>query len=199
MFVLNQYNKISRRSFLTSKAALLSTAAVASSGPVSAAVLPVLIDLSDLATLPKYRSVDLLALHTMESLNTSFWESGNYIPQNLSRIAYVLRDHRTQEVHSIDPLLLEYLYALARELELTVPVHVISGYRSPVTNAKLRQKSSGVAKRSLHMSGRAIDIRIPGVDSRQVRDAAIGLHLGGVGYYAGLDFVHLDTGRVRTW
>lgn len=185
---------------MATQAALLSAVACGSSGRTRAAVMPVLVDLSDFVNnLSKSRTVNLLALHTMESLKTPFWEAGNYLPQNLSRIAHVLRDHRTQEVHSIDPRLLEYLYALAQELELTVPVHVISGYRSPATNEKLRQKSSGVAKRSFHMFGRAIDIRIPGVDSSQVRDAAVSLRRGGVGYYFGSDFVHLDTGRVRSW
>lgn len=198
-FVLNQTNNISRRKFIAAKAALLSTVAIGSSGRSHAATMPMLVDLSDLAHLSKRRTVDLLALHTMESLKATFWEAGEYIPDNLSRIAHVLRDHRTQEVHSIDPRLLDFLCALARELELTGSVHVISGYRSPATNEKLRQRSSGVAKRSFHMFGRAIDIRIPEVDSARVRDAAVSLQRGGVGYYPGPDFVHLDTGRVRTW
>lgn len=197
--MVRQSNKISRREFVARQAALLSTVAFGLSGRLHAAAIPVLIDLSDLANLSKRRSVDLLALHTMESLKAPFWEAGNYMPQNLSRIAHVLRDHRTQEVHSIDPRLLDYLYALAQALDLTVPVHVISGYRSPATNKKLRQKSSGVAKRSLHMFGKAIDVRIPGVDTAVVRDTAVSLRRGGVGYYPGLDFVHLDTGRVRSW
>lgn len=195
--MLKQQNKICRREFIA-KAALISALAFNPSSPLAAA-MRVRVDLSDLANVANPRSVDLLALHTMESLQVPFWQAGSYMPQNLSRIAHVLRDHRTQEVHSIDPRLLEFLSALAQELELTVPVHVISGYRSPATNKKLRLNSSGVAKRSFHMFGRAIDIRIPGVPSDQVRDVAVSLHRGGVGYYAGPDFVHLDTGRVRTW
>lgn len=198
-FVLKQSSKINRRQFIASQAAAVSALAMGAATTAPAAVLPVLVDLSDLVISSKRRSVDFLALHTMESIKATFWEEGNYLPDNMSKIAHVLRDHRTHEVHSIDPRLLEYVYALAEELQLTVPVHVISGYRSPATNEKLRQRSSGVAKRSFHMFGRAVDIRIPGVDTSEIREAAISLRRGGVGYYPGPDFVHLDTGRPRSW
>jgi uncharacterized protein YcbK (DUF882 family) len=110
-----------------------------------------------------------------------------------------LRDFRTSEVHEIDPRLLDLLHKLAHSVGASEPFHVISGYRSPRTNSALRAHSSGVAKYSLHMEGKAIDIRLPGTRLTQVRDSARALAIGGVGYYPGSNFVHVDTGRVRTW
>lgn len=196
--MLNQHCKINRREFVASQAVLISAAGLGYPGVgyscrqfAAGALLP--------GKLADNRSLDLLALHTMESLCVPFWQAGDYLPNNLSRFNHVLRDHRTHEVHAIDPRLLEFLFELSQALELNVPLHVISGYRSPATNAKLRLTSNGVAKRSLHMVGRAIDIRVPEVPSSVVRDTAMSLRRGGVGYYPRADFVHLDTGRVRGW
>ena len=110
-----------------------------------------------------------------------------------------MRDHRSGEVKAIDTQLLELLHALALKTSPQAPFHVISGYRSPATNKKLRKKSTGVASRSLHMQGKAIDIRIPGFKTRKLRNVALKLKAGGVGYYAKSDFVHVDIGRVRYW
>ena len=138
-------------------------------------------------------------LHTGEKLSLTYFEKGKYVTDALKEIDHVLRDHRTDEVHPMDPNLLNYLYKLQSSLETNKPIGIISGYRSPETNEKLRSKSGGVAKKSKHMLGKAIDIRIEGIDSANVRDAAIALRQGGVGYYASSNFVHIDTGNFRYW
>jgi uncharacterized protein YcbK (DUF882 family) len=128
-----------------------------------------------------------------------YYSDGGYLPEALRQINHLLRDFRTEEIHVIDLNLLDTLHDLAASTGSGGVYDVISGYRSPATNAQLRKKSNGVAKRSLHMLGRAIDVRLADVDSKILRDAAIRLKKGGVGYYARSDFVHLDTGRFRTW
>lgn len=138
-------------------------------------------------------------LHTGEKLSLTYFEQGKYVSDALKEINHVLRDHRTDEVHPIDPNLLNFLYKLQASLDTDKAIGIISGYRSPATNEELRGKSSGVAKKSKHMLGQAIDIRIDGVESKIVRDAAISLRQGGVGYYSKSNFVHLDTGRFRHW
>ncbi len=193
MFVFRHPYSKSRRHFLAANSALVTSVTLGAQSGGLAAVKPVKSDLNE----PRF--LYFLALHTMESVRLPFWSSGDYMEQNLARIDHVLRDHRTQEVHAIDTSLLDYVHALVMSLDPEAPVHVISGYRSPATNAKLRKTSSSVARKSFHMFGRAIDIRIPGFTALQIRDAAIALQLGGVGYYAGPDFVHLDTGRFRYW
>lgn len=145
------------------------------------------------------RSLALYNTHTGESLNTVYWAEGAYIPQALSEINYVLRDHRNNEIKSISPELLD----LVREINSMVggnqPVQIISGYRSPTTNKKLAALSNGVAKHSMHLDGKAIDIRVPGRQLVHVRSAALKLQGGGVGFYPKSDFVHVDVGRVRQW
>lgn len=145
------------------------------------------------------RTLGFHNLHTSESLKCCYWSSGSYDPVALEDIAYVLRDHRADEVKDIAPELLDLLTVVGRKLETREPYHVISGYRSPQTNAKLRAKSNGVAKKSLHMQGKAIDVRLPGVELAELRQTALDLKAGGVGYYPKSDFVHLDVGRPRFW
>lgn len=137
--------------------------------------------------------------HTGETLDICYGTPEGYDPQALAQIDRLLRDHRTGEVHPIDPGLLDLLHTLRHRLETSRPLHVISGYRSPVTNAVLHERSRGVAAHSLHVHGKAIDIRIPGIATAHLRNAAVLLAAGGVGYYPGPDFVHLDIGRVRCW
>jgi uncharacterized protein YcbK (DUF882 family) len=138
-------------------------------------------------------------LHTGERVNTCYWQAGDYVGDGLRDISRVLRDHRTGEVRLIEPALLDVLHRLNAQLGTPQPFQVISGYRSPVSNAALAAASNGVAKKSMHMEGKAIDVRIPGVALSVLRDAAKSLGAGGVGYYPKSNFVHLDTGRVRTW
>lgn len=146
------------------------------------------------------RSLSLLNTHTGEHLKeVVYWESGKYIPDALKHIDHVLRDHRTDEVHPIDPMTLDLMAAISRKVDAKRPFQIISGYRSPKTNNSLRNNSTGVAKNSYHMQGKAVDLRLPGVPLKVVRKAALELRMGGVGYYPKSDFVHIDSGRVRSW
>lgn len=146
------------------------------------------------------RSLSLLNTHTGERLKeVVYWEQGDYIPDALNHLNHVLRDHRTNEVHSIDPMTLDLMAAISRKVDVKRPFEIISGYRSPQTNKALRANSRGVAKNSFHMQGKAVDLRLPGVPLRVVRNAALELRMGGVGYYPKSDFVHIDSGNVRSW
>ena len=138
-------------------------------------------------------------LHTGETLDRPYWIEGEYVPETLAEINRVLRDHRTDQVAAIDTGLLDLLHRVNAMLGASQPFQVISGYRSPASNQMLASHSGGVAKGSLHMQGKAIDIRIPGVQLADLRRAGLKLQGGGVGYYPGSNFVHLDVGRVRTW
>ena len=150
--------------------------------------------------LPHERKLKFYNLHTGEQLTATYWADGAYIPAELRAINTVLRDHRTGHIEKIDRRLLDQLYLLQQKVEHNGLFHIISGYRSPKTNSNLRQDDkSGVAKRSLHMQGRAIDVRLPGVELKHLRQAALKLHAGGVGYYPKSNFIHLDTGRPRFW
>jgi uncharacterized protein YcbK (DUF882 family) len=151
------------------------------------------------AALGGVRSLAFDNLHTGERLAVDYWVDGRYVPDALSAVNRVLRDFRTGDVHPIDPGLLDLLGALRAKLDTGVALQVISGYRSPVTNARLHEASSGVATKSLHMQGQAIDIRIAGRPLDSVRRAALSLRRGGVGYYPKSNFVHVDVGRVRAW
>ncbi len=145
------------------------------------------------------RTLSLHNLHTGEKISASFWEKGHYIGDSLASFNKVMRDFRSNEVHRIDPRLFDQLFLLQHRLGKQGEIQIISGYRSPATNAMLRSNSSGVAKKSYHMKGQAIDLRLPGVELAHVRNAAKQLAVGGVGYYPGSNFVHLDTGPVRSW
>jgi uncharacterized protein YcbK (DUF882 family) len=145
------------------------------------------------------RGITLKNLHSPESLSIVFRRGGEYVPEALAKIEVLLRDYRTGEQHAIDPPLLDYLFDVARHAAVEPVFSVISGYRSPKTNAMLHERSSEVASHSLHMEGRAIDVRLAGVDCAKLAEDALGMKRGGVGYYRESDFVHLDTGRFRTW
>lgn len=144
------------------------------------------------------RSLSLHNVHTDEQENITYWADGHYLESGLNRISWLLRDFRTGDVKSIDPRLMNILYLLSRKVD-SKSVLVLSGFRSKKTNEMLRKTTEGVARRSFHMAGRAIDIRIPRVESVDVQKAALRLGGGGVGYYPSSNFVHLDTGPVRTW
>ena len=140
-------------------------------------------------------------IHTGEKLKVEYWAEGQYLPDALAQVNHLLRDFRSGDVHPIAPQLLDLLSVLRARLETAEPVSVISGYRSPTTNAMLRgeHEHSGVASKSLHMQGMAIDLRIAGRSLAAVHTAALAQRGGGVGYYPQSDFVHVDVGRVRTW
>lgn len=153
-----------------------------------------------LAFVPKAtRRINLVNTHTGEKLNIAYWADGRYISGAMEEINKVLRDHRTGEVHEIDPRLIDQIALIHRNVDSSKPYEVISGYRSPASNSSLRQKSKGVAKGSLHMQGRAIDVRLRDRELTDLRDAALALGSGGVGFYRGSNFVHIDTGAPRSW
>ena len=137
--------------------------------------------------------------HTNEQISVVYHADGRYLTAELEKATRFLRDFRTGDAHPIDPLLFDFLYAAKVATGSCGVFEVISGYRSPATNAMLRRAGNGVAKRSMHTRGKAIDVRLTDVDTRVLRDAALKLRHGGVGYYRRSDFVHLDTGRVRSW
>ena len=145
------------------------------------------------------RSLSFYNLHTTERLNTVYWAEGQYIPESLAGINRVLRDYRTGDIYEIEPRLLDTLCELRLRLETAEPIELISGYRSPATNAMLRSQGHGVAENSLHTKGMAADIRILGRSLALLRRTAISLQAGGVGYYPESQFVHVDVGRIRTW
>lgn len=145
------------------------------------------------------RRIVLINLHTPESLDLVYRRGADYLPEAIAAIQVLLRDYRTGAQHPIDPALIDDLHEVAHLAGVEPVFTVISGYRSPQTNAMLHERSSGVAARSLHMEGRAIDVRLHGVDSAALAEKALGMQRGGVGYYHRSDFVHLDTGRFRTW
>lgn len=138
--------------------------------------------------------------HTGEKLDVSFFNKGRYSPAALKDISYLFRDHRSGAVKAIDPHLLDYLYGISIKLETrSSPFHIISGYRTPETNALLCRESGNVAKNSLHIQGKAVDIRLPDRKISAVRRVAVSLKKGGVGYYPSDNFVHVDVGDVRFW
>ena len=151
------------------------------------------------ARTPARRSLSFVHTHTGEQLSTVYFEDGQYRNGELARINQLLRDFRTGDVHNIDTGVLDILADLRLLADHDEPYEVISGYRSPQTNAALRRHSSGVAEHSLHLEGRAIDVRLPGFPTRKLRELALRMGRGGVGFYPQSDFVHLDNGRVRYW
>lgn len=145
------------------------------------------------------RSLSFVSPHTSEKLKVTYFADGRYLPTALSDVNEMLRDWRTGEQGKMDPKLLDLLYQLRLRLRTEEPFQVISGYRCPKTNAMLASKSDGVAKKSLHMQGKAIDINVTGRQLAKIRQAAVDLKLGGVGIYSKSNFVHVDTGSVRYW
>ena len=145
------------------------------------------------------RRLGLHNLHTGEKVDLPYWIEGDYVAESLADINRVLRDHRTGQVAAIDTGLLDLLHRVSAAVGASKPFEVISGYRSPASNLMLTEHSTGVAKRSLHMEGKAIDVRLPGIALADLRQTGLLLRGGGVGYYPESNFVHLDVGRVRTW
>lgn len=182
-----------RRSFLKSSALLasaLSVPAIVRATPKSAA----------LAAMPHERSLHMYNTHTGESLHSIFWAEGKFIPDAMDDINKLLRDHRNNKISEIDPKLLFLLDQVSNQVGGNSGiVHIISGYRSPETNKLLHENTGGVAKHSLHLEGKAIDVRIPGRDLAALHKAALHAGGGGVGYYPESQFVHMDTGRLRHW
>jgi len=145
------------------------------------------------------RSLSFVHTHTDERLSAVYFEDGQYVDSQLERINWLLRDFRTGEVHPIAPATLDILAQLQTLAGHNGPYEVISGYRSPKTNEELHRHSGGVAEHSLHMEGRAVDVRLRDFPTERLHELALGMERGGVGFYPSSDFVHLDNGRVRRW
>ena len=145
------------------------------------------------------RRLSLVHAHTGERFEGAYRVRDQYIDESLVGLAHLMRDHRADREHAIDPALYDILSALHARLPTDEPFRVLSGYRTPETNARLRKRSSGVAKFSLHMEGRAADIHLPGIPTRTLQREALALAAGGVGLYSRSGFVHVDTGAVRAW
>ena len=175
-----------RRSFLKSSVVL-----------ASAIGMPALAKAAQPA--PAERTLRLYNTHTGESLRSVFWAEGQFIPEALKDINKLLRDHRNDKIAEMDPKLILLLNDVSDKFGDNQVLHIISGYRSPESNAKLAAASNSVAKHSMHMDGKAIDIRMPGKNLAQLHKAAMAMKAGGVGYYPDSQFVHMDTGRVRYW
>ena len=145
------------------------------------------------------RQLSFYHTHTHLSLDVVYYENGEYVDSALDEINRFLKDFRTGDMAEMDPKLLDILYDVRNELHSDATYEVISAYRSPKTNEMLRGNSSGVARNSQHLLGNAIDVRLRGVRIEKLRDTALDMKRGGVGYYQQSDFVHMDTGRVRRW
>jgi uncharacterized protein YcbK (DUF882 family) len=172
----------SRRSFLTSLGATTVAAALPS-----------------IAYAGFQRTLSFVHTHTGEKLSATYFSDGQYQPTALARVAFVLRDFRSGDVHQIDPMLLDALHDLQLLSQHDKPYEIISAFRSVKTNKSLRNNSKGVAEHSMHIHGKAVDIRVAGISTKKLRDLAVSMNRGGVGYYPGSNFLHVDTGRLRTW
>lgn len=184
---------VSRRRLITALAATGSAAALAGGGFPSAFAA------GRIGSTVREKRLSLQSIHTGEKVTATFWFKGEFLPEGLAEIDHVLRDWRTDEKRAIDPVLLEDLFALAQILGNPGTFNVISGYRSPKTNAMLASRGTGVARQSYHMKGRAIDIGLPRLAAGRLYEAAKSMNRGGVGLYASSGFVHMDTGPVRHW
>ncbi len=178
---------ISRRSFLTRVGVAAAGALLIPSAEVFA------------GTLSKERRISLFNTHTREEWGFVCSPRRNYDARLLTEFSHFLRDHRTEGTHPMDPALLDLLYAVTVLSGGRGEYNIISGYRSPETNQMLRKVSHAVAEHSLHMQGKAIDLRTEDVGTKTLQQVALALQQGGVGYYHAADFVHLDTGEVRSW
>ncbi len=145
------------------------------------------------------RKLTLNNMHTGEKMTAVYWADGHYMPQVLQEVDHLLRDHRNGSSIQMDRQLFDLLYLLQRDVGLHKEFQVISGYRSPETNEMLRKKGQGVAKKSYHMQGKAIDIRVPGVPLKDVQRMALKMKAGGVGFYSRSNFLHVDVGPIRHW
>ena len=145
------------------------------------------------------RTLKFYHTHTLETLEVTYYENGLYLLEPMEQLRAFLADWRNGYQHEIEPKLMDILWEIQRVTGNNDTYEVISAYRSMETNRYLRGKSKGVAQNSQHLLGKAIDVRLRGLDTRKLRDTALALKLGGVGYYEKTDFVHVDTGRVRRW
>jgi len=188
----------SRRRFLRRSGAGVSAATLLGAG-ITCGLSGGLISVARADVPMEDRHLRMVNDHTGERLDIVYFTRGMYIDESLDAISHLMRDRRANEERRMDLPLLDALARLHGTLGTDEPIHLLSGYRTPATNAKLRRRSKGVAKYSLHMEGRAADIHVPGIPTRDLQAAALALQVGGVGFYKSSGFVHLDTGRLRHW
>ncbi len=155
--------------------------------------------ISSLEPAEDVRQLSFYHTHTSEELSVTYYVDGEYVAAALSDLNHFLRDFRSGDETEMDPRVFDILFEIQQSSGSTGVYHVISAYRSPTTNELLRSKSRGVASNSQHLLGKAIDVRLTDLDTAKLRDVALSLERGGVGYYNKSDFVHVDTGRVRRW
>ena len=184
--------EVSRRQLIGGLAALVG--ATAFSNPAFASIPK-----SPLLKAKPARFLAFDNLHTGEKIKITYWENGAYIKGALKEINYILRDHRNNQQTKMDKALLDKLFVLHNKLGSKAAFQVISGYRSPASNSAIHSASSQVAKHSMHLEGKAIDIRLRDVSTSNIKRAALAMRSGGVGYYPTSDFVHIDTGKTRSW
>ena len=196
MMIENEEQNVSRRNFL--KSGFL-TAGVAAAGLILPGTDAFAAALAQPAISKGGREISFVNSHTGERFSGEYWSTEKYLPDAFREIKNVMRDHRTDEIFPIDPRLIDILFVLQHKLGNRHAFEILSGYRSPKSNAILRKVSYGVAKKSLHMQGQAVDIRLQGTSLSGLRRSAMTLQAGGVGYYPRSQFVHIDTGRVRHW
>jgi uncharacterized protein YcbK (DUF882 family) len=198
-----------RRAFILGGGALVTTVALSAAAKVAPGAPAVLSTPEPAPLMPAPAVITKAAadtkqlflhnLHTGDTVKTVYWADGQYVDGALAEARHALRDWRNGAQHDMDPGVFDIFHELSTRLETDRPFQIISGYRSPASNAAMHERSSGVAKNSLHTKGMATDIRIEGVDLRHLRRAALDLGRGGVGFYPVSNFVHVDTGRVRQW
>ena len=160
--------------------------------------LPV-IPQSDAIPQPGSRRLKLVNLHTGESADVVFWQNGRYVPAGLKKLNHLLIDHRSGKTTNVDPKLFMLIHRLYTDLKATSTIQIISGYRASESNAAMRKQGRHVARKSQHILGKAMDMRIPGIPLTKLRDKALSYGEGGVGFYPGDNFVHIDTGPPRRW
>ena len=197
----NIQNSLSRRRFLK-RAGMLGVAA--SSTAFTSSVLATGGSQAPTVQMPQLdpvasRRIHLVNAHTWDNLDVVYYTHGIYIDENIAQLNHLMRDRRANVSISMDTSLYDQLLRLQLALGTDKPVHILSGYRTPETNAKLRRRSPSVAKFSLHMEGRAADVYIPGIPVEKLHQAAVDMQAGGVGFYSNSNFVHMDTGAQRHW
>jgi uncharacterized protein YcbK (DUF882 family) len=188
-------NSAGARIATTAAATMANASTVQASGNDSPGIVGALAALDPTAP----RQIHLFSLHTKEELSIVYFAQGNYLKRSVKALNYLMRDRRVDATKAMDLNLYDQLLLIQRSFNTDEPIHILSGYRTPETNAKLRSRSTGVAKNSLHIEGRAADLYIPGVTTKKLQSAALSLKSGGVGVYSNSNFIHVDTGMIRSW
>ena len=167
--------------------------------PLCLVILMLMPGMAIAADISAPKRLELYNIHNHETIDVVFWENGAFVPEALEKLNYILRDRRNEEVTQMDPQLFLLVHRIYKKVGGVGPIHIISGYRSKESNDKMKSEGRHVAKKSQHSLGKAMDIQIQNVSPKVVRGVALGMKAGGVGYYSADGFVHIDTGRPRSW